>query len=118
MKEEKDDILNGISKAKEMSELDLLSDSTVWMLIHRMSHTKVNEREFIKKHEIIRVDRNDELMIILSKLRNSGGLKVYWDGTQSDKIFFFVGISQPNKAYTKRYKEGKLPKINLDSGSQ
>lgn len=97
---------NGFSdlfNVKKMSEEDLISDSLLWTLLHKMQSKQVLESEFIKKHDIEAVDRNDQMLLIINNLYRAEGFTLFWSGSGLDKTFFIVGKGS-NHAYTKRYK--------------
>ena len=95
--------LNELFDIEKMSEEDLISDSLLWTLLHKMQSKQVLESEFIKNHDVEAVDRNDQLLLIINRLYNAGGYTLFWSGSGLDKTFFIVGKGS-NIAYTKRYK--------------
>ena len=81
-----------------------LSWDWLMMAITKITRHGVKEKEFIKTHKIIQIERNDVLLLTLSELMKVGGFKVYVDMIPSGNIFFFVGNINEKIAYTKIFK--------------
>jgi hypothetical protein len=98
------DEMNDVFDIRQMSEHDLISDELMWLTLNRLQPKRVLESDFIKQHDVERVERNDQLLLIMTRLHNKhGGFQAFWSGTEIDRTFFIVG-NKSKKAYTKRYK--------------
>ena len=99
-----DDNMKDLFDIREMSENDLISDELMWITLTRLRPKMVLESEFIKNHDVESIERNDQLLMIMTRLYTKhGGFRAFWSGTELDRIFFIVGKNS-KKAYTKRYK--------------
>lgn len=98
------DDMNDVFDEEKMSEDDLISDELMWLTMLKLRPKQVLESEFIKNHDVERVDRNDQFLLIMTKLNIRGkGFRAFWSGTELDKTYFIVEDGT-SKAYTKRYK--------------
>lgn len=112
------DDMNDIFDAEKMSENDLISDELMWLTMIKLRPKQVLESDFIKNHDVERVDRNDQFLLIITKLSTKKkGFRAYWSGTELDRTFFIVEEGT-SKAYTKRYKASFPNDSSSESGPE
>lgn len=98
-------IADKIQLMEEKSENDLISDQLMWVMLHRMSRTRVYEHEFIKDKDVIEVDRNDVLLLVMNELFTiHRGFHVYYSASSELDKTFFIAQLEGNVVYAKRFK--------------
>jgi len=98
--------LDDIFDVTKESAHDLIPDDLMLLTLGKIKSLRTIGRELIKGKEVVNVNRNDQLLLVMTHLYGVGGFRLYWDDTPEGKSYFITTLrfQLGDKVYTKRFK--------------